>query len=172
MAKPLVPDELWTLVEPLLPPVPEKPFGGRPPVSNRAALGGILFVLKTGIPWAMLPSEMGCGSALCGWKCFGGASGYNRRMAHEQQEGPLSTASDIGAFSKSKTEGGVFVLVVYRDGNLTAAVHTTERGAREAAADFLIDESGTLEDRFARAQRLVFDEGGIMEIVSSPVFGG
>ena len=39
---------------------------------------------------------------------------------------------DIGAFPESKTEGGVFVLVVYRDGNLTAAVHTTESGAKEA----------------------------------------
>lgn len=68
MAKPLVPDELWTLVEPLLPPVPDKPFGGRPPVANRAALGGILFVLKTGIPWAMLPTEMGCGSGTTCWR--------------------------------------------------------------------------------------------------------
>ena len=58
------------------------------------------------------------------------------------------------------------------DGKLTAAVHTTERGAKEAAADLLDDEEGTLEDRFARAQRLVSDEGGIMEIVASPVFGG
>jgi len=68
MAKPLVPDELWTLVEPLLPPVPDKPFGGRPPVPNRAALGGILFVLKTGIPWAMLPSKAGCGSCTTCWR--------------------------------------------------------------------------------------------------------
>ena len=93
-------------------------------------------------------------------------------MALEQKEPPPSTEANIGAFPESKTEGGVFVLVVYRDGNLTAAVHTTERGAREAAADFLDDEIGTLENRFARTQRLVSDEGGVMEIVSSPIFGG
>ncbi|WP_146873217.1 transposase, partial [Halovibrio variabilis] len=42
MAKKLVPDELWEIVEPLLPPEPPKPDGGRPRVSNRAALTGIL----------------------------------------------------------------------------------------------------------------------------------
>lgn len=51
MAKELVTDELWEIVEPLLPPEPPKPRGGRPRVSNRAALTGIVFVLKTGIPW-------------------------------------------------------------------------------------------------------------------------
>ena len=88
------------------------------------------------------------------------------------QETPPSIGSDIGAFPASEAKGSVFVLVLYRDGNLTAAVHTTERGAKEAAADLSDDEDGTLEDRFARAQRLVSDEGGVMEIVSSPVFGG
>lgn len=68
MAKPLVPDDLWTLVEPLLPPVPDHTFGGRPRISNRAALGGILFVFKTGIPWKMLPAEMGCGSGTTCWR--------------------------------------------------------------------------------------------------------
>ena len=88
------------------------------------------------------------------------------------QETPPSIGSDIGTSPASEAKGGVFVLVVYRDGNLTAAVHTTESGAKEAAADLLDDETGMLEDRFARAQRLVSDEGGVMEIVSSPVFGG
>lgn len=80
--------------------------------------------------------------------------------------------SDLGAFPESQTERGVFVLVVFRDGNLTAAVHRTERGAREAAADLLDDEDGTLEDRFARVQRLVSDEGGVMKVIPSPIFGG
>ena len=62
MGKGLVSDELWEILEPLLPAEPPKPKGGRPRVGDRAALGGIVFVLKSGIPWEMLLKEMGCGS--------------------------------------------------------------------------------------------------------------
>jgi transposase len=58
MAKELVSDVLWEIVEPLLPDEPPKPEGGRPRIDDRAALSGILFVLKSGIPWEMLPQEM------------------------------------------------------------------------------------------------------------------
>ena len=68
MAKPLVTDELWEVIEPLLPKEPPKPKGGRPRIDDRAALSGILFVLKTGIPWEMLPQEMGCGSGMSCWR--------------------------------------------------------------------------------------------------------
>src|SRR3954454_23238290 len=64
MAKPLLPDELWQRIEPLLPaPKPRRfRFPGRKPLTNRQALTGILFVLRTGINWNDLPCEMGCGS--------------------------------------------------------------------------------------------------------------
>src|ERR1700720_983849 len=68
MAKPLVPDALWERIEPLLPAESPKPRGGRPPKPDRAALTGILFVLKTGIPWEYLPAEMGCGSGMTCWR--------------------------------------------------------------------------------------------------------
>jgi len=68
MVKQLVPEELWTIVEPLLPPEPPKPNGGRPRVSNRAALAGIIYVLKSGIPWGMLPRGLGFGSGVTCWK--------------------------------------------------------------------------------------------------------
>lgn len=68
MAKELVTDELWEVIEPLLPPEPPKPEGGRPRVDDRAALSGIIFVLKSGIPWEMLPQEMGCGSGVTCWR--------------------------------------------------------------------------------------------------------
>ena len=67
MAKPLVTDELWAKIQPLLPPAKPHPKGGRPPVPDRACLCGILFVLKTAIPWEDLPREMGCG---CGMTCW------------------------------------------------------------------------------------------------------
>src|SRR5215210_5458625 len=68
MAKQLVSDELWEIIEPLLPEEPPKPKGGRPRVDDRAALTGIVFVLKSGIPWDMLPQEMGCGSGVTCWR--------------------------------------------------------------------------------------------------------
>jgi transposase len=68
MAKELVTDELWEVIEPLLPEEPLKPRGGRPRIDDRAALTGILFVLKSGIPWEMLPQVMGCGSGMTCWR--------------------------------------------------------------------------------------------------------
>lgn len=68
MAKPLVSDDLWAVVAPLLPPEPPKPQGGRPRVPDRACLTGIIFVLKSGIQWELLPQEMGCGSGMTCWR--------------------------------------------------------------------------------------------------------
>ena len=68
MAKPLVSDELWTLIEPLLPSNRPRPKGGRPPIPHRAALSGIRFVLKSGLPWEMLPQEMGCRTGMTCWR--------------------------------------------------------------------------------------------------------
>jgi transposase len=64
----LLPDPLWDLVEPFLPIPPRRPQGGRPRVSDRACLTGIVFVLRSGIPWQMLPQELGCGSGMTCWR--------------------------------------------------------------------------------------------------------
>ena len=70
MAKPLVDDELWSVIEPLLPAPRARRFRfpGRRPIDNRRALTGIVFVLKTGIGWEDLPQEMGCGSGMTCWR--------------------------------------------------------------------------------------------------------
>jgi transposase len=69
MAKQLVDDALWELIEPLLPPPSARTSArGRPRLSDRAALTGILLVLRSGIPWEMLPQEMGCGSGMTCWR--------------------------------------------------------------------------------------------------------
>src|SRR5678816_4312956 len=69
MSTPFITDMLWEIVAPLLPPEPPKPKGGRPrSISDRAALTGIVFGLKSGIPWEMLPQELGCGSGMTCWR--------------------------------------------------------------------------------------------------------
>ena len=70
MAKPILDDDLWELIEPLLPPPKQRRarYPGRKPLDDRAVLTGILFVLQNGIRWAMLPQEMGCGSGMSSWR--------------------------------------------------------------------------------------------------------
>ena len=68
MSKPLVSDELWAIIALLLPPERHKLRGGRPRIPDRAALAGILFVVKSDIPWELLPQEMGCSSGMTCWR--------------------------------------------------------------------------------------------------------
>jgi transposase len=69
VAKPIVSDELWARVEPLIPEVPRRRrYPGRRRIDDRRVLTGILFVLQTGIPWEHLPQEMGCGSGMTCWR--------------------------------------------------------------------------------------------------------
>ena len=69
MAKPILDEKLWKIVEPIIPKRKRRfRYPGRKAISNRAALTGILFVLKTGIGWEHLPKEMGCGSGMTCWR--------------------------------------------------------------------------------------------------------
>lgn len=69
MAKPLMSDELWSLIEPLIPVRLRRfRYPGRKPLADGQVMTGILFVLKTGIPWEQLPQEMGCGSGMTCWR--------------------------------------------------------------------------------------------------------
>jgi len=57
-----IPDDLWELIDAILPP--DKPPGtnGRPRVPNRTVLNGILYVLRTGCQWKMVPRQYSSGS--------------------------------------------------------------------------------------------------------------
>src|SRR4029078_3016911 len=70
MAKPILDDELWEIIEPRLPPPKRrrKRYRGRKPIGHRQALSAILFVLKTGLPWEHLPQELGWGSGMTAWR--------------------------------------------------------------------------------------------------------
>ncbi len=74
MSKPILSEELWKIVEPLLPEPRKRRYRhpGRKPISHKQALTGILYMLKSGVPWELLPQEMGCG---CGMSCW-------RRLKH------------------------------------------------------------------------------------------
>jgi transposase len=64
----LVSEQLWQAIQPLL-PAPAPRYGGRPRVDDRAALAGIVYRLRTGVPWRLLPArQLGCGSPVTCWR--------------------------------------------------------------------------------------------------------
>ena len=61
--------EPWERIRPLLPaPKPASPRGGRPRIDDQLALNGIVYVLRTGIPWEELPQALGWGSGMTCWR--------------------------------------------------------------------------------------------------------
>lgn len=70
MSQQLIDDAIWARLVPLLPPRRRRRGHrhGRTPIPDRAILTGILFVLRSGIPWQMLPRQMGCGSGSTCWR--------------------------------------------------------------------------------------------------------
>ena len=97
MAKPLLDDGLWAIIEPVLPRTVRRfKHPGRKRVPDRACLTGILFVLLTGIQWEMLPQEMGCG---CGMTCWRRLDEWNKagvwQRVHEILLAKLNAAEQI-----------------------------------------------------------------------------
>lgn len=89
--KPMVSDELWAEIQPLLPLHRARPKGGRAPSSDRAALEGILYVLRSGIPWELLPAVFGvcgmtCWRRLRNWQAVGVWQQLHERVLNHLQE--------------------------------------------------------------------------------------
>jgi transposase len=69
VAKPLVSDELWQRLEPLLPVIERRyRYPGRRRHPDRLVFTGIMYVLKHGIAWEHLPQELGYGSGMTCWR--------------------------------------------------------------------------------------------------------
>jgi transposase len=85
----LVPDQLWALVEPLLPAPPRPPYGGRHrTISDRNCFAAIVFMARTSSPWRLLPArELDCGSpATCDKAYDSGANrAYLRRRGSDRE---------------------------------------------------------------------------------------
>jgi transposase len=94
---PLLSDALWSTVEPLLPSHPASPKGGAPRCDDRRCLEGILYVLRGGIAWRLLPAEFGVSSSTCWrrfheWTLVGVWDEVHRKLLRELgQQGKLDT---------------------------------------------------------------------------------
>jgi len=88
----ILPEGLWRVVQPLLPPAKPKPKGGRPRLNDRKVLTGIIFVLRTGIPWEYLPKECGWGTGMTclnrlrEWQGIGVWEGLHRTLLDKLSE--------------------------------------------------------------------------------------
>jgi len=142
MARPLLSDRLWSFIEPSLPP--PKPrrfrFPGRKPVGDRPCLTGILFVLKTGIPWEDLPQEMGCG---CGMTCWRRLRDWRRAgvwerlhatlLAHLQEAGQIDWSRAVVDSASVRAVGGGEKRVPIPRTAANSAANTTSSPTRKAS---------------------------------------
>ena len=127
----LVPDALWEIIEQILPHEPPKTKGGRPRIPARQVLGGIIFVLRTGIPWEYLPQELGFGSGMTCWRKlrYWQQTGVWERLHHELLSRLHGTGASTGAGRRST------VLVSLPGTGVITRVRTRRlRGSGEASA--------------------------------------
>ncbi|HWL68272.1 MAG TPA: IS5 family transposase [Geminicoccus sp.] len=139
MKDPLVSDELSRVVEPLLPVRPPRPKGGRPPVDDRRALEGIVFVLRTGVGWAYLPKEMGCGSGMTCWRRLRDwqAAGVWARL-HRVLLDRLGKANAID-WSRACIDSASFAA---KKGGEATGPNPTDRGRPGSKRHLLVDGNG------------------------------
>ncbi len=137
MSKVLVSEELWAVVEPLLPVEPARPKGGRPRVPDRAVLTGILFVLKSGIPWEMLPPELGCGSGMTCWRRLKSwhEAGVWERL-HKVLLDKLAHAEKLD-WSRACLDSQSVAAPLAKKGRNTASAPTQRTGANRARSAIL-----------------------------------
>ena len=140
MSKSLVSDELWAIVAPLLPPEPPRPRGGRPrSIPDRAALTGILFVLKSGIGWELLPQELGCGSGMTCWRRLRDwqQAGVWDRLHHEL----LQRLADADKLDWSRASLDSASVSAKRGGKATGP-NPTDRGKPGTKRHVVVDRGG------------------------------
>jgi transposase len=134
-----VSDDLRAAIQPLLPPEPTRRHGGPPRVPHRAALGGILFVLRHGLRWRELPPELGFGSGVtCGrrlrrWQVLGVWRAVHRVV--------LNWLGDLGAIDWSRASLDSASVRAKRGGEHTGP-NPTDRGKPGSTYHVLVDRRG------------------------------
>jgi transposase len=139
MAKPILDEALWAVLELLLPPDPLRSRGGRPRLPHRQVLTGILFVLRSGIPWELLPQELGCGSGMTCWRRLQGwqAKGIWQRIHHEL----LNWLGRLGHldWSRASLDSGS---VPAKRGGLLTGPNPTDRGKAGTKRHVVVEGQG------------------------------
>ncbi|WP_164021906.1 IS5 family transposase [Pyxidicoccus trucidator] len=138
MARDLVPDALWERVAPLL-PVPKKKKPGRPRANDRAALEAIVFVLKTGIPWEMLPAKQFGLSGMTAWRRM---EQWMRAGVFEQlQRVLLNELGQRGLVDFSRASIDSSSVRAFKRGALTGK-NPTDRAKAGSKHHLLVDRKG------------------------------
>src|ERR671939_1319096 len=135
----LVDEDLWQAMLLWLPPERTDVRGGPPRVSNRAALAGIIFVLRHGLRWRDLPQELGYGSGVTCW----------RRLRQWQAQGVwagvhrtlLNWLGDLGRIDWSRASPDSTSVGAKRGGEATGP-NPTDRGKRGSKYHLLVDRQG------------------------------
>jgi transposase len=139
MAKPILDEALWAVLELRLAPDPPRPRGGRPRIPQRQVLTGILFVLRSGIPWEMLPKELGCGSGMTCWRRLQEwqAEGIWQRIHHEL----LNWLGQLGALDWRRASLDSGSVPAKRGGPLTGP-NPTDRGKAGTKRHLVVEGQG------------------------------
>jgi len=143
MVEDLVPDELWRRLEPLLPAqqtVRHVKWAGRNPASHRKVVAGIIFVLRTGVPWRNLPATSDfpsghtCRKYLVKWHRAGiWKKALEEILAELQKRGKIKWKRGIVDSASVRAPGG---------GNKTGR-NPTDRGKLGTKHHILTDADGT-----------------------------
>jgi transposase len=135
----LVPDQLWQAIQPLLPTPPPR-SGGRPRIDDRAALAGIIYQLRTGVPWRLLPTgQLGCGSPITCWRRLRDwqRPGVWQRLHHLL----LDQLGRDGRIDWSRASVDALSVRAKRGGTLTGP-NPTDRGKPGSKYHLLVDRRG------------------------------
>jgi transposase len=134
----LVPEQLWQAIRPLLPTPPPR-YDGSPRIDDRAALAGIIYQLRTGVPWRLLPShQLGCGSPVTCWRRLRDwqRAGVWQRLHHRL----LDQLAGNGQLDWSRAS--LDSLSVRRAGGELTGPNPTDRGKPGSKYHLLVDRGG------------------------------